>query len=195
MKERPGDTVLEVGGVKAKALGAAAQILSTRGADALNLRAIAESAGIGLASIYHYFANKDELLVSLAVNGFAELQADIMRYQVMPEHSPAMRASARAFFAFAQNRPALFSLMFNERLMTHHEALREAEKKTLLTYQAAVETDDRIPPQHRANAAFALWALGRGMAAIISSYPHDAQPPELIESLFAGASYLLNHPD
>tara|TARA_R110000868_G_scaffold115630_4_gene308715 strand:- start:2874 stop:3461 length:588 start_codon:yes stop_codon:yes gene_type:complete len=195
VKEHLRDSVLEVGGVKAKALGAAAHILASKGAEALSLRAIAENAGIGLASIYHYFANKDELLLSLAVSGFAELQADISRYQVMPEHAPAMRASARAFFAFAQNRPALFSLMFNERLMGAHEALREAEKKTRLTYQAAVETDDRIPAQHRADAAFALWALGRGMAAILSSYPHDKQPRELIESLFAGASYLINHPD
>ena len=195
MKHDAKDAFLDVGGVRAKVLAAASHILTTRGADALSLRVIAENAGIGLASIYHYFANKDDLLVALAVTGFADLRAEILRYQAMPEFVSPMGASARAFFTFIETRPAIFSLMFNERLMASHATLREAEQGILETYQQAVAVDERIPQKYRANAAFALWALGRGMAAIISSYPHGEVPPELVERLTAGASYLINHPD
>ena len=47
----------EPAGVRSRVLTAAAQLLSTQSADDLSLRAIAEAAGVGLASIYLYFAS------------------------------------------------------------------------------------------------------------------------------------------
>ena len=195
MKSGSDFTSPELGSVRARALSAASHILATRGPDKLSLRAIAESAGIGTTSIYHYFENKDALLLNLALMGFGDLRRHIVEFQTSPEFENPMQASARAFFDFAETQPALFSLMFSERLMAHHEALREAEYETFLAYQTAVEADDRMPAEHRANAAFALWALGRGIAAIASSYPDGKLPPETAEKLFAGASYLINHPE
>lgn len=184
----------EVAGVRAKALSAAAGILAAQGAEELSLRAIADAAGIGLASIYHYFENKDELLLSLALMGFEDLRRDIGEGKADPQIGSPMRGSARAFFAFAQSRPALFSLMFSERLMTRHEALRVAEGEALQVYIAAVKADIRIPPPHQEDAAYALWALGRGMASIIASHPGGQVPPELLQRLFAGGAYLVNRP-
>lgn len=185
----------EVSGVKARALSAAARILAEQGADDLSLRAIAEAAGIGLASIYHYFASKEALLLSLALVGYDDLRRDIEDSRANPEFTSPMRAGARAFFSFAQSRPALFSLMCNERLLARHETLREAEHRMFLAYKAAVEADARIPPRHQENAAYALWALGRGMAAIIASHPGGQPPPELLQKLFAGGAYLIDHPE
>lgn len=185
--------VPEIPGVKAKVLNAAAGILATQGVEDLSLRAIAETAGIGLASIYHYFANKDELLLSLALEGFGDLRRVLIAAQANPELTP-MRGAARAFFAFAQSHSALFSLMFSERLLARHEALREAEHGVLMAYLDAVRADNRVPPAHQENAAYALWALGRGMAAIIASYP-GGPPEELAQKLFAGGAYLINHPE
>jgi len=145
--------------------------------------------------MYHYFENKDDLLLNLAIRGFEDLRSDIVQFQENPEYISPMRGGARAFFTFAQSQPALFSLMFDERLMARHEALRDAEDRTFLAYEAAVRADDQIPAQYQAVAAFALWALGRGMTAIISSYPGGQPPPDVLAKLFAGASYLINHPD
>lgn len=181
-------------GVRAKALAAAAAILAAQGAEDLSLRLIAEQAGIGLASIYHYFENKEDLLLSLALAGVEELRRDILEYQKSPEFASPMRGGARAFFGFAQSQPRLFSLMFSERLLARHESLRDAEYRMFLAYKAAVEADGRIPAHHQENAAYALWALGRGMAAIIASYPSGQIPPELLEKLFAGGAYLIDHP-
>ncbi|MAB15450.1 MAG: hypothetical protein CMI59_16315 [Parvibaculum sp.] len=192
MRSGPDFTSLEVGGVRARALTAASHILATRGPEKLSLRAIAESAGIGTTSIYHYFANKDELLLNLALMGFRDLHRQIVKFQTSPEYDNAMQASARAFFDFAETHPALFSLMFSERLMARHVSLRDAEYETFLAYQAVVEADERMPAGQRPNVAYALWALGRGIAAIMSSYPDGKLPPEIAERLFAGASYLIN---
>lgn len=184
----------EPGGVRTRALAAAARVLAERGPDALSLRAIAHEAGIGAASIYHYFANKDDLLLSLAAEGFAALRADILRLQADPEIGSPMRGGHRAFFTFVQTRPALFSLMFNDRMLARHESLRRAEHETFLAYEAAVRADGRIPPKHQGNAAFAIWALGRGIAAILSSQPGGELPPEEATRLFAGAAWLIDHP-
>jgi len=181
--------------VRARALSAAASILSAQGAEELSLRAIADAAGIGLASIYHYFANKEDLLLSLALSGYEDLRRAILSGQADPDAGAPMRGGSRAFFAFAQARPALFSLMFSERLLARHEVLREAERGVLMAYMAAVQADVRIPPRHQEHAAYALWALGRGMAAIIASHPGGQPPPELMQKLFAGGAYLIDHPE
>ncbi len=183
----------DVGSLKAKALKAAAKVLAERGVEKLNLRAIAVAGGIGAASMYHYFASKDDLLLNLAIQGFADLRADIVSLQGDDE-SP-IRGGARAFFGFAQEHPELFSLMFDERLMARHESLRQAEHESFLAYEAAVVADPRIPVPHKSVAAFALWALGRGMAATMSSYPDGRPPDEVLEKLFAGAAYLIYHPE
>ncbi|MES1990872.1 MAG: TetR family transcriptional regulator [Pseudomonadota bacterium] len=77
------DIALDINSVRTKVPLSASNILATGGAEALSLRVIAESAGIGLASIYHYFANKDVLLVSLALSGFSELQIQIIWEEIL----------------------------------------------------------------------------------------------------------------
>ena len=106
-----------------------------------------------------------------------------------------MRGGARAFFHFAETRPELFSLMLGEKLLSRHSALREAEYRMFEAYKAAVLRDDRIPAPRRENAAHALWALGRGMAAIIASYPPGHRPPAVMEKLAAGAAWLIDRTD
>lgn len=104
-----------------------------------------------------------------------------------------MRGGARAFFAFAERHPQLFSLMFSDRMLSRHEELRVAEHRAFQAYEAAIRADIRIPPEHHEDAAYALWALGRGMGAITASFPDGRLPPDLAEKLFKGANFLTDH--
>jgi len=187
-------TIPEIHTLKTRAIDAASHILASQGVEDLSLRAIAEHAGIGIASMYHYFENKDELLLHLALRGFDELRREIVLRQSDPEAASPMRGSGRAFVDFALSQPALFSLMFNERFMARHEVLRDAEQHCLRVYEAAVRADNRIPPEHQANAAFALWALGRGLAGMVCSQPVAYIAAELNKRLSAGATYLIDRP-
>jgi AcrR family transcriptional regulator len=184
----------EVGGVHAKVLAAASVVLAERGVEDLNLKAIADSAGIGISSMYHYFANKEALLLSLAVTGFDDLHASIQRLKSDTTMPTPLAAGARAFFGLAEAKPALFSLMFDARLLARHEVLREAEQQAFLAFQGTVEADPRFPVARKADVATALWALGRGIAAIMSSHPDGQLPADHGERLWAGVSYLVNHP-
>lgn len=190
LKSRFKQAAHEIHGVKARALRAAAYILATHGVEDLNLRAIAEHGGIGIASIYHYFDGKEAILISLCLIGFQDLRREMLREQSDPVHQSPMRGGARAFFAFAGKHPQLFSLMFSDRMLSRHEELRAAEHSAFLAYEGAVRADVRIPPEHHADAAYALWALGRGMAAITASYPDGRLPPELADKLMRGATFL-----
>ncbi|HEY3950374.1 TetR/AcrR family transcriptional regulator [Phenylobacterium sp.] len=192
VRARPGS--IETAGVRSRVLGAAAQLLATQPAEDLSLRVIAEAAGVGLASIYHYFASKEELLLHLAMEGLETLRRDIMALQADPEIGSPMRGGHRAFFSFLRTKPALFSLMFNERMLARHAEMREAEDRAFLAYQAAVQADSRIPARQQENAARAIWALGRGMAAMNASQPDGQLPPDIAEKLSAGALYLIDRP-
>lgn len=187
--------VPQIRGVRGKALTAAAEILSQSGQGKMSLKAIAEHAGIGIASIYHYFDSKDDLLLSLALLGFEDLRRDIVRFQTLSEFESPMQAAVQAFLRFAGRRPEVLSLMFSERLMVQSEALRAAETHTFEAYRGALEKDERWPAQYRANAALALWAMGRGIAGMTACQPDKAIPPEVFANLLAGASYLINHPE
>ena len=173
-----------------KALEAAREVLASQGVEHMNLRAIAEAADIGIASIYHYFQNKEDLLLNLALIGYERLTRDIEQHH--PDAPTPISGGSRAFFGFAEAQPALFALMFDEQLMSRHEALREAETAAFQAYEAVVRADGRIPSERQSEAAFALWALGRGMAAILASYPGGRPPEEVAQKLFSGAGYLLS---
>ncbi len=194
MNDRAKSASTDTGGVRSRVLTAAGQMLATHSAEDLSLRAIAEAAGVGLASIYHYFASKEELLICLAVDGLETLRRDILALQADPAIGSPMRGGHRAFFSFAETRPALFSLMFNERMQARHVELREAENRAFLAYQAAVKADRRIPASRQEQAARAIWALGRGMAAMRSSQPDGKLPPDVAMELSAGALYLIDRP-
>jgi AcrR family transcriptional regulator len=194
MSERTKTSSIETTGLRSRVLAAAANLLTSQAADELSLRAIAEAAGVGLASIYHYFASKEELMLCLAVEGLETLRRDILTGQADPDIGSPMRGGHRAYFSFLRTKPALFSLMFNARMLAHHHVQREAENRAFLAYLAAVQADSRIPARHQENAARAIWALGRGMAAMNASQPGGQLPPEIAEKLSAGALYLIDHP-
>ena len=181
----------EVHGVKARALSAAAYILATDGVEEMNLRAIVEHGGIGIASIYHYFDGKEAILLALSLIGFEDLRRELLRGQGAPNLESPMRGGGRAFLAFVERHPQLISLMFSDRMLSRHEELRDAEYRAFQAYETAVRADVRIPQDHHEDAAYAIWALGRGMAAMSASYPGGRLPPVLAERLNRGAAFLI----
>lgn len=182
---------VRINGLQSKAIAASLAILERDGAEKLNLRAIADEAGVGVSSIYHYFPSKKALLLRLASIGLKQLLEAVERSFATHPEFPPMRAKAAVFFRFVEDHPALFSLMFNPQLLAEHETLRAYEAAIVAEYREAVQADDRVPPEHVDDASFAIWALGRGMAAMMSSHG-GRLPPEKAEILSAGARYLID---
>ncbi|MDN4162561.1 TetR/AcrR family transcriptional regulator [Nocardioides abyssi] len=58
-------------------LDAAARLVVEHGVEALTTRDIAEAAGVPVASLYQYFADKDEVLVALVARDMAEMDEQV----------------------------------------------------------------------------------------------------------------------
>lgn len=178
--------------VRTRALTAAGTILNEEGADGLSLRLLAERAGVGLASIYHHFESKDDLLLHLALRGYSELAGELERSRARTGLGGPMRRVARAYLDFADRRAPLFALMFDTQMLARHETLREAEREVFGLYEAAVRADSRVPEALRTDTATAVWALGRGMISINASHPGGRMPREMSDQMSRGIAWLLD---
>lgn len=103
------------GSLKAALLVQAMDDIEVLGLEGLSLRGLAERAGVSKTAPYRHFADRRDLLVSLAAEGFG-LLADALELVPLPadaEPTAALRALFRAYVDFARARPALYKLMIS----------------------------------------------------------------------------------
>jgi AcrR family transcriptional regulator len=92
---------------EAMILAEACQLFASRGFDGTSIRDIANAVGISNAALYHYFADKDELLARIVIN-VIERQCELMERRIEPGESPAekLRAFMRAYAEFFEDNMA-----------------------------------------------------------------------------------------
>lgn len=158
-----------VGNVRTQLLRAARQILEEQGKDALSLRAISLRAGVALGTIYHHYDSKHSLLARLAVEGFEELAARMRRaLEERTEDQTGLLATGYAYIAFMCERPALYRLMFESVDLGRTPEVIEAEDRAfrIIADSILVASTRRPTPEVAEQVAMAIWAWGRGIAAV-----------------------------
>lgn len=93
------------GDLRRALMDAAGTLIDIRGRDALTLREAARRAGVSEAAPYRHFANLDELLGAVALEGYDMLIADL-------EGAHSAKALHEAYLAFATDFPGRYVLMF-----------------------------------------------------------------------------------
>ena len=184
-----------VGNLRQRALAAAHRMLETRGEAGLTLRAIAAELNTGAGGLYHHFANKDALLAELAIDGFGELG----RWMAMATESPQGRtpfsACGHAYLGFTRHRPALYAIMYNERILAADACVRRAEAAAFETFRRALDGHG-VAEAKAGDVALAFWALARGVACI--SCRADSDRPGAAEAIVlrvvSGLETLAGHP-
>jgi AcrR family transcriptional regulator len=182
-------------------LAAALHIIRDDGFAALTMRKIAEAIEYAPATIYLYFASRDDIALALVRDGFAKLVAHIA--PAMREEDPLVRIDAigRAYLDFAQREPETYRLIFmeDERFAAPIlMALKASDDDTGdtafgLLLDTVRELIDRgiyraLNPQA---VAALLWSSLHGIAALklsCSTYPFEgsiAQPGELMMDVLA----------
>src|SRR5439155_13487385 len=112
------DTAYHHGALHDALLKAAERVLERDGLVGLTLRAVAREAGVSHAAPTHHFGDLTGLLSELAAIGFRRFNEAMVAAGNTETH-PLMKALARAkaYVAYAQARPGMYSLMFrNERI-------------------------------------------------------------------------------
>jgi AcrR family transcriptional regulator len=180
--------------LRQRALLAAHPLLEARGAEGLNLRDIAAELRTGVASLYYHFANKDALLAELAIDGFRELQRTIAEALRAPRHRTPFHAGSDAYVHFARDRPALYALMYSERLLVNHPSVKAAESAAFEAFSLSLQGFG-VPDEKLANVALTLWALGRGIGALSLSASASGQSAKVMtRRIVDGLSTLIGEP-
>ncbi len=95
---------------------------------AVSTRKIADRLHTSTTAIYHYFGNKDAILIELQHDGFRQL-GEILTHAVSGETKPKrqLKAASRAMLSFARTNHDLYALMFNlDGAMCRSDAANEA---------------------------------------------------------------------
>ena len=157
-------------------LAAAERVLERDGLAGLTLRAVAREAGVSHAAPTHHFGDLTGLLSELAAIGFRQFNAAMIAARNSETH-PLMKglANAKAYVAYAQARPGMFSLMFRtERLDMSRPSLHEAATASFEGLASAVGAG----PQREAHRGEALsldqaaaiaraWSLVHGFTTLL----------------------------
>ena len=183
-----------VGNLKQRAVACALRRLERLGETGLGLREIADELGAGVGSLYYYFDNKDALLAELAIEGFHELG----RWMAMAAENPpgertTFNAAGHAYLGFTRHRPALYELMYSQRLLASHASVRRAEAEAFEIYRASLDGLG-IAADQQADVAYAFWALGRGIATACAASDEPGADKAVPQRVIRGLEILVGHP-
>ena len=146
-------------------LAAAERVLERDGLVGLTLRAVAREAGVSHAAPTHHFGDLTGLLSELAAIGFRRFNEAMVAARNSETH-PLMKgmAHAKAYVAYGQARPGMFSLMFRtERIDMTRPSLKEAASASFEGLASAISAgrNERL-------AGDSLEALSLDQAAAIA---------------------------
>jgi len=172
------------GNLPAALVAAARQILDESGMQAVGLRETARRVGVSATAAYRHFISKEDLLASVAAEGFREIGAAMEGATRGP--NPLSRAGV-AYIEFARQNRGLFRLMFGPVLAERakYPALQAATNgvETLLL-RGVADLDQR--PLDDNLAAMAAWGLVHGLShLVIDGFIPAARAATLAEEILA----------
>jgi AcrR family transcriptional regulator len=165
------------GALREALVAEAFKVLESDGLQGISLRGLAEAAGVSKTAPYRHFADKKDLLVTLAAEGFRRF-ADVLEEAVaaVPPVEPAdslagIRALSRAYVDFAQAQPALYRLMFSKLgYSLHSEACRLNSARAFGTLTRSVQEAQSAGWRSHQDARaliLSVWAGVHGWAGLL----------------------------
>jgi AcrR family transcriptional regulator len=148
------------GDLKNALLDSARSILEQKGLAALTLRAVARKARVSHAAPYRHFKNLDALLVELAREGFAALQAQVAEAAAAQgEGVDRITHIGAAYMRFVAGHPALARLMFGPQLRNRARFPQLAEAADGIGVEIGRALNDPV-------LGVAAWAAVHGLAVL-----------------------------
>ena len=147
------------------ALRAAARaILDEDGPDVVGLRETARRVGVSATAAYRHFNNKEDLLASVAAEGYRELAAPM---EAAAQESDPLRGVGLAYVDFALQKRGLFRLMFGPILVERakYPGLNAAADSVFNLLQRIAVSDDQRTHEDN-SAGMAAWGLVHGLSSL-----------------------------
>ena len=164
-------------------LETAIQLIGEVGPSGFTLREVARRAGVSHNAPYRHFADGEELLAGVAVEGFQELtQAMTRAAKRQPDALSRLKCAGLAYVEFALHRPEHFAVMFEApvskggllKRFPHHktpnsaEAAKQAFEK-LVSLVKSCQDAGRLPSGDSLQFALLAWTMVHGVAKLATT--------------------------
>ncbi len=162
------------GNLKEALIQAALDLIAQKGPAGFTFAEAARSAGVSPAAPYRHFRDRDELLASIAQQGFElfEKQLSAAWDDGRPDTFVAFSRVGRAYLAFAREHPAYYSAMFESGVpVQDNPALLMASERAFAIIRAAAErlvalAPPNVPRPPAMMMALHIWSLSHGIASL-----------------------------
>ena len=143
---------------------AARAILDEGGPESVGLRETARRVGVSATAAYRHFASKEELLASVAAEGFRELRAEM---EAALNGHDALTRIGLAYVEFALRKRGLFRLMFGPILVerARYPVLNEASRAAIDLMRRAIGGSTEQQREDNADILGA-WGLVHGLSSL-----------------------------
>jgi AcrR family transcriptional regulator len=176
--------------MRADILNAGREILREGGFTALSMRALAEAVGVRAPTLYDYFANKEEVLNELFLEGVKEIR---QHFQPMMESAPPGVARivglGLAYRDFAIENPVLFQLVFGriDSSYVPGDEQMQAGRNLYLLLREEVERAVELGELEAADLdilSMTIWSAIHGITTLeLAGFSAKCAPDEPMENL------------
>lgn len=156
-------------------LDAALTLIVEGGVENLSLREVARRADYSPAGLYRYFDGKDDIVATLAADGYRRLDRALRRVLDTPDPIERLVALGMAYVDFAHAQPEHFQLIFS-RLVSERRSLAEPTGESpyaLLSEAVATAVAAgalAVATEEVETVAYNLWSMAHGMAMLQSAH-------------------------
>jgi AcrR family transcriptional regulator len=162
------------GNLKEALVQAALDLIAEKGPGGFTFAEAARSAGVSPAAPYRHFRDRDELLSSVAQQGFEQFEAVLTAAweDGRPDTATAFQRVGKAYLAFARESPAHYSAMFESGLpLDANPSLLVASERAFSIIRAASErlaamAPAGVPRPPALMMALHIWSLSHGIASL-----------------------------
>jgi AcrR family transcriptional regulator len=164
------------GDLRRALLDAALEVLAREGAAALTLREVARRAGVTHAAPYRHFTDKQQLLATVAEEGFRMLTSQMREAWAKHEGDPVrgLQAIGVAYVRFATGQRAHFQVMFGKDIdwSREHAGLEETADccfEVLISAVQACQGAGAIRPGDPLIPSLCAWSMVHGLSELIAN--------------------------
>jgi len=162
------------GNLKEALVQAALDLIAQKGPGGFTFAEAARSAGVSPAAPYRHFRDRDELIASIAQQGFEQFEAQLMAAwnDGQPDTPTAFQRVGKAYLAFARENPAYYSAMFESGVpLESNPGLLLAGERAFAVIRAASErlaamAPPGVPRPPALMMALHIWSMSHGIASL-----------------------------
>ena len=155
-----------------------------------SMRELTRNIGVSVNAVYRHFANKDELLTALAIQGFQKLlEHQAQMIQNASNTKEGFILSGKQYIYFAMQNPMLFRLMYGRFVVSHNdESLKSFANLAYhsIRYAAAAALDIDVNSQIAKSISIKGWSVVHGLSHLLIDGQFDHLSSDEIEDMING---------